>query len=154
MRMKYGPECDWNVAPTVKNTMNNLVIVKHSQTCCLNVTSNLKSIINGVIITVPMIHAEISIYPMATSTASVGFYIAKAIESVRGMDGLRYEINPMGTVLESRTIRTIHDATDKMMETVHNLGISRVEVVLKIDSRRDRDVGMEEKLDSVKKHMR
>jgi uncharacterized protein YqgV (UPF0045/DUF77 family) len=41
-----------------------------------------------------------------------------------------------------------------MMETVHNLGISRVEVVLKIDSRRDRDVGMEEKLDSVKKHMR
>ncbi len=101
-----------------------------------------------------MIHAEISIYPMATSTASVGFYIAKAIESVRGMDGLRYEINPMGTVLESRTIRTIHDATDRMMETVHNLGISRVEVVLKIDSRRDRDVGMEEKLDSVKKHMR
>ena len=29
MRMKYGPECDWNMAPTVKNTTNNLHIKRH-----------------------------------------------------------------------------------------------------------------------------
>lgn len=101
-----------------------------------------------------MIHAEISIYPMATNTASVGFYIAKAIESIRDMDGLRYEINPMGTVLESHAFRTILDATERMTETVHNLGVVRVEVVLKIDSRKDREVRMEEKIESVTKHLR
>ncbi len=40
-----------------------------------------------------------------------------------------------------------------MMGTVHNLGIDRVEVVIKIDSRRDKQVKMEEKLDSIKKHL-
>ena len=115
---------------------------------------NQQSNINDTAATLHVIHAEISIYPMATGTPSVGFYIAKAIESVRDMDGLRYEINPMGTVLESSTIGTIYDAAERMMETVHNLGIARVEVVLKIDSRRDKDIGMEEKTDSVKKHLR
>ena len=40
-----------------------------------------------------------------------------------------------------------------MMDTVHNLGIDRVEVVIKVDSRRDKHVKMEEKLDSIKKHL-
>ncbi len=59
----------------------------------------------------------------------------------------------MGTVLESDSIDIIYEASKKMMETVHNLGIDRVEVVIKVDSRRDKHVKMEEKLDSIKKHM-
>ena len=100
-----------------------------------------------------MIHAEISIYPIATRTTSASFYIAKAVESIKNVDNLRYEINPMGTVLESDDMNVIYDASKKMMEAVHNLGIDRVEVVLKIDSRRDKHVRMEEKLDSIKKFM-
>ncbi len=100
-----------------------------------------------------MIQAEISVYPMATRTTSASFYIAKAIESIQDMDNLRYEINSMGTVLESDNIDVIYNASKKMMETVHNLGISRVEVVIKIDSRRDKQVKMEEKLESIKKQL-
>jgi len=100
-----------------------------------------------------MIQAEISIYPMATRTTSVSFYIAKAIESIQDIENLRYEINPMGTILESDNIDVINLATKKMMETVHYLGIARVEVVIKIDSRRDKQVKMEEKIDSIKKQM-
>lgn len=100
-----------------------------------------------------MIQAEISIYPMATRTTSASFYIAKAIESIQNMDNLRYEINSMGTVLESDSMDVIYEASKKMMETVHNLGIDRVEVVIKIDSRRDKQVKMEKKLDSIKKHL-
>ena len=100
-----------------------------------------------------MIQAEISVYPMATRTTSASFYIAKAIESIQNMDNLRFEINSMGTVLESDSIDVIYEASKKMMETVHNLGIARVEVVIKIDSRRDKQVKMEEKLDSIKKHL-
>ena len=100
-----------------------------------------------------MIQAEISIYPIATRTTSASFYIAKAIESIQNMKNLRYEINSMGTVLESDSIDIIYEASKKMMDTVHNLGIDRVEVVIKVDSRRDKHVKMEEKLESIKKYL-
>ncbi len=98
-----------------------------------------------------MIQAEISIYPMATKTTSASFYIAKAIEAIQNMENLRYEISSMGTVLESDSIDAIYDASKKMVETVHNLGIDRVEVVIKVDSRKDKQVRMEEKISSIKK---
>ena len=100
-----------------------------------------------------MIQAEVSIYPMATRTTSASFYIAKAIESIKNLENLRYEINSMGTVLESDDIDTINQATKNMMATVHNLGISRVEVIIKIDSRKYKQVRMEEKVESIKKQM-
>ena len=91
---------------------------------------------------------------MATRTTSASFYIAKAIESIQNIKNLRYEINSMGTVLESDNIEIIYAAAKKMMDTVHNLGIDRVEVVIKIDSRRDKHVTIEEKIESIKKHMK
>lgn len=90
---------------------------------------------------------------MATKTTSASFYIAKAIESIQNIENLRYQVNPMGTILESDSIDVINSATKTMMEIVHNLGIARVEVVIKIDSRRDKQVRMEEKLESIKKQM-
>jgi len=100
-----------------------------------------------------MIQAEISIYPMATRTTSASFYIAKAIESIKKIENLRYEINSMGTILESDNIDTINKATKEMIETVHNLGINRVEIIIKIDSRKDKQVRMEEKVEAIKKQM-
>lgn len=102
---------------------------------------------------ITMIQAEISIYPIATRTTSTSFYIAKAIDSIKNVSNLRYEINPMGTILESDDVGIIYDASKKMTEAVHNLGIDRVEVIIKIDSRRDKHVKMEEKLNSIKKFM-
>ena len=90
---------------------------------------------------------------MATKTTSASFYIAKAIECIQNMKNLRYEINAMGTILESDNIDTINEASKMMLEAVHNLGNDRVEVVIKIDSRRDKHLKMEEKLESIKKHL-
>ncbi len=100
-----------------------------------------------------MIQAEISLYPMATRTTSASFYIAKAIESIQHVENLRYEINPMGTILESDNIDKIYDAAKKMSEVVHNLGVARVEVILKIDSRQDKNKTMQEKIESINKHL-
>ena len=100
-----------------------------------------------------MIQAEISIYPMATKTTSASFYIAKAIESIKNMENLRYEINSMGTILESDDMDIINKASKSMIETVHHLGINRIEVIIKIDSRIDKQVRMEEKIESIKKQM-
>ena len=101
-----------------------------------------------------MIHGEISVYPMGTSTTSASFYIAKGIESIQNMEGIRYEINAMGTVLESDNIDKIYDAAKSIMEVVHNLGVNRVEVILKIDSRRDKNKKMEEKIESVNRYLK
>jgi len=101
-----------------------------------------------------LIHAEISIYPMGTGSTSASFYIAKGIESIQNLEGLRYEITAMGTLLESDNIEKIYEASKKIMEVVHNLGVSRVEVVLKIDSRRDKEATLEDKLESVRKYLK
>ncbi len=90
---------------------------------------------------------------MATRTTSTSFYIAKAIESIKKIENLRYEINSMGTILESDDIDTINKATKEMIETVHNLGINRAEIIIKIDSRKDKQVRMEEKVEAIKKQM-
>jgi uncharacterized protein (TIGR00106 family) len=101
-----------------------------------------------------LIHAEISVYPIGTGTTSVSFYIAKGIEIIQDIKEIRYEINSMGTVLESENIDQIYEATKRIIEVIHNLGVNRVEVILKIDSRKDKQVKMEDKLESIKKHMR
>ena len=99
-----------------------------------------------------MIQAEISIYPMATKTTSVSFYIAKAIESIKNIDNLTFEINSMGTILESDDIDVINKASKNMIEIIHHLGINRVEVILKIDSRIDKQITMKEKLEKIIKY--
>ena len=91
---------------------------------------------------------------MGTGNTSASFYIAKAIESIQDIKEVRYEINPMGTILESETIEPIYKAAQNMMEVVHNLGVNRVEVIIKVDSRKDKHKKMEEKLESIKKQMK
>lgn len=98
-----------------------------------------------------MIHAEISVYPIGTGDTSVSFYIAKGIEAIQNIKEIRYEINSMGTVLESESIDKIYEASKTIMEVVHNLGVNRVEVILKIDSRKDKQVKIEDKVESIKK---
>jgi len=101
-----------------------------------------------------MIHAEISVYPIGTGNTSVSFYIAKGIEAIQKIKGIRYEINSMGTVLESDNIDKIYEASKTVLEVVHNLGVNRVEVILKIDSRKDKQAKIEDKIESIKKNLK
>ena len=68
-----------------------------------------------------MIQAEISIYPLATKTTSVSFYIAKAIESIKNIENLRYEINSMGTILESDDMDIINKSSKSHIEHGHEI---------------------------------
>ena len=101
-----------------------------------------------------MIHAEVSVYPMGTNTTSASFYIAKGIEAIQSLDGVRFEVNAMGTLLESENVDKIFEASKRIMEAIHNSGVQRVEVVLKIDSRKDKDSKLEEKLESLQKYLK
>lgn len=95
-----------------------------------------------------MIHAEISIYPIGTDSTSVSFYVSKALEMMRELK-IKHQVTPMGTILEAKTIKEILDASSSIIETVHRLGVRRVEAVLKIDSRTDKEQTLDEKMNSL-----
>ncbi len=99
-----------------------------------------------------MIHAEISVYPIGTDSTSLSFYIAKAIEAIKDID-IKHQTTPMGTILESDDIGKIFEASKIMIETAHRLGVKRVEALLKIDSRNDKNQTMQQKLQALEKHL-
>jgi uncharacterized protein (TIGR00106 family) len=101
-----------------------------------------------------LIHAEISIYPIGTNSTSMSFYIAKGIEAIKKISGIKYQITPMGTILESQNIDKIYESAKTITEIVHNLGVNRVEVIMKIDSRNDKNVNLEEKIQSIKNQLK
>jgi len=101
-----------------------------------------------------MIHAEVSIYPLGTDSTSISIYIARAIEAISDFKDVKYELTPMGTVLESDKLEKIFEASKIMTDVVHKMGVKRVEVVLKIDSRSDKNQTMDSKVDSVNKFLK
>ena len=100
-----------------------------------------------------MVMAEVSIVPVGTGQTSVSFYVARALESVSTMDGLTCNLNAMGTILESDDIGVVLEAGRTMVTTLHNLGVDRVNLILKIDSRLDKHQTATEKVESIHKHL-
>ncbi len=96
--------------------------------------------------------AEISIVPLGTRTPSLSEYVARAIKVLEQEKGVKYEITPMGTVLEGDLDRVLA-VVRKMHEAVFGGDVSRVLTTIKIDDRRDKVQGMREKVDSVKKKL-
>jgi uncharacterized protein (TIGR00106 family) len=96
--------------------------------------------------------AEVSIVPLGTKTPSVSQYVARAVQVLEREKGTKYEITPMGTVLEDDLDRILA-VVKKMHEAVFDEDIARVLTTIKIDDRRDRPQTMNGKLDSVRKKL-
>ena len=75
--------------------------------------------------------------------------VAKAVDALEGFD-VRYETNPMGTVIEADDIGTLFAAAQAAHEAVDG---DRVRTVLKIDDRRGRGGRAREKVESVEDHL-
>ncbi|MEK6850958.1 MAG: MTH1187 family thiamine-binding protein [Candidatus Thermoplasmatota archaeon] len=89
--------------------------------------------------------AEFSITPIG-SGVSVGAQVAKAVQVVHD-SGLKYQLNPMGTVVEGTwddVMAVIKRCNDELLKECE-----RLSVVIKIDSRRGRAPPMEDKVLSV-----
>lgn len=98
------------------------------------------------------IHAELAILPIGTPTPSLGKYIAEGLKGLGRINGIRFQTTPMGTMIESESIEKIFEAARVMSDSVFAMGISRVETILKIDERRDKDHSLEDKLKSIGKN--
>ncbi len=85
-----------------------------------------------------VIIAELSINPIGSGTTSIRRQIDEAINAIKRIEGLKYEVNAMGTLLESERLDIILQAAKVAHEAVLGLGEKRVETILKIDDRRDK----------------
>ena len=96
--------------------------------------------------------AEVSVVPLGTKTPSVSQYVARAIKVLEREKSIKYEITPMGTIIEGDLDRILV-VVGKMHEGVFGEEVARVLTTVKIDDRRDKARGMKEKVDSLKKKL-
>ena len=95
---------------------------------------------------------EINIIPIGTKTPSVGRYIAKALRVIEKQKDIKYELTPMGTVVEGG-LDEILDLAKKMHEVTFSARVKRVVTTIKIDERRDKSSSMKMKMKSVKEEL-
>ena len=102
----------------------------------------------------PKVMAEFSVAPMGHGKTSIGRFVAVAIAAINEIEGLKYQITPMGTVMEADKIETILEAVRVAHEALVAKGIVRVASTLRIDDRRDKPRTMKDKVDAVRKYMK
>jgi len=98
--------------------------------------------------------ADFSIIPMGQGETSVGRFVAVAISAINGVEGLKCEITPMGTVMEADSLEIILEAVEAAHEALFAQGVMRVVSTLRIDDRRDKPRTMKGKVDAVKRYIK
>jgi uncharacterized protein (TIGR00106 family) len=98
--------------------------------------------------------ADFSITPIGLGTTSIGKQIAIAINAIKKVKGIKYEVTPMGTVIEAEKLDIILEAVRAAHEALFKAGIKRIESNLRIDDRRDKPRTMEDKVKSIKEYMK
>ncbi len=96
--------------------------------------------------------AEVSVVPLGTKTPSVSQYVARAVKVLEQEKDIRYEMTAMGTIIEGELDRILA-VVRKMHEGTFGEGVVRVLTTVKIDDRRDKALGMKEKMNSLKKKL-
>jgi uncharacterized protein (TIGR00106 family) len=100
-----------------------------------------------------MVMAEVSIVPLGTKSPSVSEYVARALGVLEKEPDIKYELTPMGTVIEG-DLEKILNAVRKMHNSVFSDEVTRVVTTIKIDDRRDKALSMHGKIESVQKKLR
>ncbi len=91
---------------------------------------------------------QVSITPLGTGSPSVSRYVADCHKVLEGMEGIKWQLTPMATVLEG-DLDLVLQAIRRMHEVPFGAGVQRVSTLIKIDDRRDREATMEKKMHSV-----
>jgi len=91
---------------------------------------------------------EISVIPVGKAGPSLGDAVVGVLK-VAEKRGVNYEVNAMGTTIEG-DLDTLFSVAREMHEVCFGLGYPRVQTIVKLDDRRDRDVSMKQKVESVK----
>jgi len=92
--------------------------------------------------------AEVSVMPVGTRSPSLSEYVAGCITLLESAEGVTYQLNPMGTVIEGDLNRVL-EIIRKMHEHPFTRGVERVVTTVRIDDRRDKPLTMAGKVAAV-----
>ena len=76
-------------------------------------------------------------------------YVTRALRELRKAGGLRLQVTPMATLIEAKKLADILSAVEKAHESLFRMGARRVDFVLRVDDRRDKERRMEDKVRAV-----
>ncbi len=96
-----------------------------------------------------LITAELEIVALGTGSTSMSSHISEAVRAIE-RSGIKYQLTPMGTVMEVSSIDEALGAVKTAHEALVRKGIKRIVTHLTIDDRRDSPKGMSEKIEAVR----
>ena len=97
----------------------------------------------------PIITVELEIVALGTGSTSMSSHISEVVKTLE-KSGVKYQLTPMGTVIEVSSIDEAFNAIRAAHEVVIKKGVNRVVTHVTIDDRRDAPKNMDEKIESVK----
>ncbi|HEC2156929.1 MULTISPECIES: MTH1187 family thiamine-binding protein [Staphylococcus] len=99
---------------------------------------------------------DVVVIPVGTEGPSVSQYIAEIqtkLEEYKQEGKIDYQLTPMNTLIEG-DLADLFEVIQAIHELPFNKGLDRVCTNIRIDDRRDKQRKMNDKLDSVKKHLK
>ncbi|EGQ3047573.1 MTH1187 family thiamine-binding protein [Staphylococcus pseudintermedius] len=99
---------------------------------------------------------DVVVIPVGTEGPSVSQYIAEIqtkLEEFKQEGKIDYQLTPMNTLIEVE-LADLFEVIQAIHELPFNKGLDRVCTNIRIDDRRDKQRKMNDKLDSVKKHLK
>ncbi|MCG3413030.1 MTH1187 family thiamine-binding protein [Staphylococcus massiliensis] len=99
---------------------------------------------------------DVVVIPVGTEGPSVSKYIAEIqtkLESYKAEGKIDYQLTPMNTLIEG-DLKNLLEVVQVIHELPFDKGLDRVCTNIRIDDRRDKSRKMNEKLDSVNKHLK
>lgn len=69
--------------------------------------------------------AEFSIIPIGQSGTSVSRYVAAAVNSLKNIEELDFEVTPMGTILAANDLGVIFEAVRQAHEAIMATGVKK-----------------------------
>ncbi|MDO9096809.1 MAG: MTH1187 family thiamine-binding protein [Candidatus Methanoperedens sp.] len=100
----------------------------------------------------PIITAELEIVALGTGDTGMSKHIAEAVKAIDKL-GIKYQLTPMGTVLEVNSIDEAFRAVKAAHDALVKNGVKRVVTHLTIDDRRDAPKGMTDKIEAVRRRL-
>ena len=93
----------------------------------------------------PKVFLDIHVVPLGTCTTSVSDYVAACERVLKQYPEVEYQINAMTTTLVGE-LDILLQVVRHMHEAPFVMGAQRVSTTLRIDDRRDKEAGLEEKV--------
>ncbi len=94
---------------------------------------------------------EIAMFPTDVGE-SKSKYVAEVLKVIEE-SGLPYQLTPMATIVEGKSVEEVINLIPQMYAALEKMGVGRVYSVVKFDIRPDKENRLQQKIESVQKHL-